>query len=96
MSTRVSESQSLNGDIRRRTISKQNEESTTVESSINSVEGEEAGDTLIESEAVAVGNVAFGVYVRYFKSVGFLLIAFAFISALSSEAVLSNCEFNNF
>lgn len=94
-STGVSESQSQNGDIRRRasrTSNRQNEDSTVETAKSN--DEEQAGDTLIESETAAVGSVAFGVYARYFKSVGYLLIAFVLIFTLSSEAaaVMSNCE----
>jgi hypothetical protein len=75
-------------------VSKQNEESTGEVSKSSEEEGEKAADTLIESETAAVGKVALDVYLRYFKSIGFLLVGFVSISALSSEAssVLSNCK----
>lgn len=102
VSTRVSESQSIKSDTRRRTSrtsNRQNEESSaTVETAKSGDEGgEKASDTLIESESAAVGSVAFGVYARYFKSIGSVLIAFVFIFALCSEAsaVMSNCKIDD-
>lgn len=52
-------------------------------------------DKLIEAENAAVGNVAFAVYLRYFKSVGFKLIVAILLFVFCSEtsAVLSNCIF---
>lgn len=60
---------------------------------VESEDTAEVGDTLIESESAAVGSVKFDVYLRYFKSIGPMLIAFVFIFTLSSEAssVMSNC-----
>jgi hypothetical protein len=60
----------------------------------NEKEGEEDVDKLIEAEEAAVGNVAFGVYLRYFKSVGTKLIVAILLFVFCSEAsaVLSNCE----
>lgn len=49
---------------------------------------------LIESEDNATGSVDFGVYIRYFKSVGwpFSITILLFNAINQSMAVTSNCE----
>lgn len=81
--SRISESQSITSDSNN--FNRQNEDARDIE---------QVGDTLIESESVAVGSVAFGVYIRYIKSIGYCLITFVLIFTFGSEAsaVLSNCK----
>jgi len=71
---------------------KEKAEDTKPESKNN--ENTDDVDKLIESEEAAVGDVAFSVYIRYFKSVGgglvILILFFAMFSETSS--VLSNCK----
>lgn len=90
--SRKSESNSI-GNESRVSANKVNEESSITESSkVNENENESSGDQLIETENAQIGSVAFGVYLRYFKSIGVVLIAIVLIFTLSSEAssVLSN------
>lgn len=92
--TRISESQSINSVRNRRQSQTSNFIDSSVTKSVESEDVAQAGDTLIESESAAVGSVGFDVYLRYFKSIGFLLISFVLIFTLSSEAsaVMSNCK----
>ena len=91
--TRASESQSVNS-ARNRRHSQTSNINDSVTKSVESEDAAQVGDTLIESESAAVGSVGFDVYLRYFKSIGFLLIAFVLIFTMSSEAsaVMSNCK----
>lgn len=52
---------------------------------------------LIESEDNATGSVAFGVYLRYFKNVGwpFSITILIFNAINQSMAVTSNCKWLN-
>lgn len=96
--THASESQSVNSEIIRRNseISNIKPDDSSATKNVDSEDAAQVGDTLIESESAAVGSVGFDVYLRYFKSIGALLIAFVLIFTLSSEAssVMSNCMKN--
>ena len=50
---------------------------------------------LIETEDSATGKVGFGVYKRYFSSIGLpFMIAIVFFNAMNQAmSVLSNCKF---
>lgn len=71
---------------------KEKAEDTKPESKNN--ENTDDVDKLIESEEAAVGDVAFSVYIRYFKSVGGGLVILILFVAMCSEtsSVLSNCK----
>lgn len=58
------------------------------------VKAPEASDKLIETEEAAVGDVAFNVYIRYFKSVGSRLVIMILFFAMCSEtsSALANRE----
>jgi hypothetical protein len=72
---------------------KEKTEDTKPESKNNN-ENTDDVDKLIESEEAAVGDVAFSVYIRYFKSVGGGLVILILFVAMCSEtsSVLANCK----
>lgn len=92
----ISESYSI--DSQRSAISELRRRGSRLSSSIEKETSTEVKATteqsgeLIENETAAVGSVEFGVYLRYFRSIGFLLFFFMVIFVMSSEAssVMSN------
>ena len=89
---RKSFSKSSDHVLKRQGSKLSNKEDTKPESKIN--ETTEDVDKLIESEEAAVGDVAFSVYIRYFKSVGGGLVLLILFVAMCSEtsSVLANCK----
>ncbi|KAL7026259.1 hypothetical protein ACKWTF_013819 [Chironomus riparius] len=87
---RKSFSKSSDHVLKRQGSKLSNKEDTKPESKIN--ETTEDVDKLIESEEAAVGDVAFSVYIRYFKSVGGGLVLLILFVAMCSEtsSVLAN------
>ena len=89
---RKSFSKSSDHVLKRQGSKLSNKEDTKPESKINKTT--EDVDKLIESEEAAVGDVAFSVYIRYFKSVGGGLVLLILFVAMCSEtsSVLANCK----
>lgn len=81
-------------NVRKRRGSKISNDEKSAELKPETPKEQQEGEKLIESEEAAVGDVAFGVYIRYFKSVGTPFVILILFFAMCSEAssALANCK----